>query len=101
MATRIPNLWGRLNALVPNPDCDTRNEDYELIVWRDARAQPTIPELEAVTQAQIDNQVRDQQADSINELKAIKAVLFAVADRMGVARATLGQEARNIYRGLL
>jgi len=41
----IDYLWNRLNHLVPEPDCDTVDNDYSLIVWRDARPLPTEDEL--------------------------------------------------------
>jgi hypothetical protein len=46
--------WEQLNVLVPNPDCDT--DDGVVTAWRDARPEPTQAAIDAVTQAQVDNQ---------------------------------------------
>lgn len=40
----IPNLWACLNNLVPEPNCKTSNDDYDSIIWNDARVQPTYEE---------------------------------------------------------
>jgi len=46
--------WEQLNVLVPNPDCDT--DGGVVTAWRDVRAEPTQAQIDAVTQAQVDNQ---------------------------------------------
>jgi len=48
MSNIIPNLWTKLNILVPEPQCRTFNEDYDLIEWNDSRIQPTLAEVQAV-----------------------------------------------------
>ena len=51
----IADLWARLNVLLPEPQCRTFGDEYDLVVWDDERSQPTESELESVTQEQIDN----------------------------------------------
>ena len=46
-------IWPKLNYLVPEPQCETRED--EILNWKDSRPQPTQAELDAVTQAQIDS----------------------------------------------
>lgn len=41
--------------MVPDPQCRTFDDDFDRIVWRDGRTQPTEAELNAVTRAQIDS----------------------------------------------
>ena len=67
MSTIINNLWQRLNILVPEPQCSTKNNDYDLIVWKDSRSKPTVTALknvsydpaaiEASNQARIDRDI--------------------------------------------
>lgn len=48
----------QLNVLVPAPDCETLDGPVTVVPgsWRDGRAEPTQATIDAVTQAQIDNQ---------------------------------------------
>jgi hypothetical protein len=45
---KIENLWARLNNLVPDPLCSTREDDYDTIIWNDERPMPSKEELEAL-----------------------------------------------------
>lgn len=64
---KINNLWSRLCVLVPWPDCDTFDNDYDRIIWRDSRALPTAEELMA---ADITNGIPDPVPDSVERYQA-------------------------------
>ena len=42
---KIDDLWKRLNYLVPEPQCFTQDNDYDLIIWKDNRSLPTYEKL--------------------------------------------------------
>ena len=48
MTNKIDFLWLRLNALVPEPQCQTKNDDFDSVIWSDVRAKPTADQLLAV-----------------------------------------------------
>lgn len=56
------DLWKRLNILVPEPQCRTFGNNYNLIIWEDVRPLPTEAALLAVTQEQIDAPELERQA---------------------------------------
>lgn len=43
----IDKLYHIINMLVPNPDADFFEDDYDAIVWRDARPKPAIEQVRA------------------------------------------------------
>lgn len=49
----INDLFLRILALVPSPNCDTCGDEYDAIVWRDSRAKPTTADLLAVSAASL------------------------------------------------
>lgn len=87
--TIIPALWSRINFLVPDPQCRTSNDDFDTIVWADARTQPTEAELNAVTRAQMDTsdpqKVRGTDRDSgVAKLKTSAGLTDAEVAALGL-----------------
>jgi len=81
----IPNLWARLNILVPEPQCKTENDDYDLIEWNDVRQIPTQVELEAVIYNHADNEfnsIVDAELKAI-DLASIRSLREYVASQPG------------------
>ncbi len=75
--TIVPSLWKRLNVLVPEPICRTFGDDYDVIVWSDARAKPTVSALNAVT----DQQIIDAENEAFaTAMKSNKDIFRAVGD---------------------
>ena len=67
---KINKLWLRLHKLVPNPDCDTFDEDYDTIVWRDARPMPNSAALMALTGADLETVDMDmKKSQALGRLK--------------------------------
>ena len=79
----IDNLWQRINALVPNPNCGTCNG--HITKWDDDRSQPAEEELLAVDvsslQAPVDPLLQEfDDAKTIANLKTVlRKVLFPTA----------------------
>jgi hypothetical protein len=85
--TIIAQLWNRIHFLVPDPQCRTSGDDFDTIVWTDARTQPTEAELNAVTRAQIDSvnpqKVREtDRASGITKLKTSAGLTDAEVDAL-------------------
>lgn len=68
--------WRKLNHLVPEPDCDTVND--QIVTWRDTRPQPTDVEIDVVTAAQVNASELDTEASNALESDKIKRLLFEV-----------------------
>lgn len=85
---KVNNLWKKLNFLVENPNCETSNDDYDLIVWNDARAQPTLAEIQAVSDLDLDK------ADALYEIDVYAGQTRAKFPSPG---EWLGEEYRTAY----
>ena len=82
--TKIPRLWARLNHLVPNPQCRTFGDDFDLIQWNDSRLQPTASALLALNDADInqaaDGRRKDEQVDLDDPNGLLEALALVVFD---------------------
>lgn len=56
---QIDRLEERIFYLVPDADCQVFGFEYNTVLWEDARPQPSIAALQAVTPAQLDLNWRD------------------------------------------
>ena len=74
--------YRKLSYLVPDADCDTRGG--EIMVWRDARRQPTYDEIEAVLDADVETAELQREEDEFSFQDGLKAL----------AKATWKQENR-------
>lgn len=99
--TTINYLGTKLLIIVPNAQFACKDNDYDSLIWNGPGNAPTLAEVEAITDLDAENFQKDEQADNINNQKALKAIVFATADRLGIARNVFGQEVRDIYRQLL
>jgi hypothetical protein len=68
--------WRKLNVLVPNPDCSTK--DGEITEWRDVRPQPTTEEIEAVTNQMVEDSELDTEAGGALNISKVDKLLFLV-----------------------
>lgn len=107
----IPDLWRRLNCLVPEPQCRTFGDEYEMIQWTDSRLLPTETELLACTEADIvDAEVITEISNKIETDKAFKLLFFLNLDqenrirvlegKLPIDQATYKQALINQYKAL-
>ena len=88
----IPDLWRRLNCLIPDPDCRTFGEEYDLIQWTDLRPLPSESELSAITEAVIIDAELNAEIDSkIETDKAFKLLFFLNLDQENRIRVLEGK----------
>ena len=83
----INRLWQKINYLVPEPDCVTRNEDYDQVEWSDARPIPTQAQIEAVTDNDLRTGEDDREADTQVVTKINRLIfneLIALDDRVRI-----------------
>lgn len=64
----IENLWQRINFLVPEPQCKTLGDESDDVEWNDERPQPTVEELQAVTQGEINGNDPTARRDNARQL---------------------------------
>lgn len=88
----IPDLWRRLNCLVPEPQCKTFGDEYEMIQWTDSRTLPTENELLACTEADIvDAEVITEISNKLDSDKAFKLLFFLNLDQENRIRLLEGK----------
>lgn len=88
----IPELWRRLNYLVPEPQCATFGDEYDLIQWTDARSCPSETELQNVTEAQLVDAELDEEINTkIDTDRAIKLLFFVNLDQENRIRLLEGK----------
>ena len=100
MAIIIDRLGERLRLFHPTAFWYQKGNDYDPLVWK-ASPKPTQAQLEAFTPAELDEARKESLSNELNDVAALKAIVFAVADRLGIARNVLGQEAKAIYKDLV
>ncbi len=72
----IKDGWRKLNYLVPEPQCKTR--DGEIIEWTDARRQPTTAEIKAVRIADVEQRERDGRVEKFEFPGSNAAIIAAL-----------------------
>ena len=72
----MTSSWLKLNVLVPEPKC--RTAGGRVIEWLDTRPQPTIEEINAVTDQQVYANELDKEADNSIESTKFNRFLFNV-----------------------
>ena len=79
-ANDIPRLWERINYLVPEPQCRTFGNDYDRIIWTDARTMPTAGEVWSVKDKDIDDAQADKAKDAKLSDDTTNALIEVIAD---------------------
>lgn len=100
MSTIIPRLAERLTFLVPNMQWAVTGNDYDTLLWFETGTPPTINELTAIADASLDDALKELNSKELNDTKALKAIVFATADRLAIDRATFAQEVKTVYKSL-
>ena len=84
----IPQLYDRFNVLVPNPLVSIYIfDDYDSRVWNDPRPEPTLEQVLAVTQVQLDALMLDPNNVNTDKTKLAKLdfqVKYDMESRMRV-----------------
>jgi hypothetical protein len=95
----ILSLYERFNILVPNPQvCIMTLNDYDTRVWNDTRPEPTLAQVLAVTQVQLDADLINPDNGNIDWVKMQKLnfqVNYDQESRMRVIETTLGIAVKN------
>lgn len=88
----IPDLWRRLNYLIPSPECRTFGDEYDLTQWTDARTLPTESALMAVTEAvMIEDEILTEINSKLEVDKAFKLLFFINLDTENRIRVLEGK----------
>ena len=88
----IPDLWRRLNYLVPEPQCRTFGDEYDLIQWTDSRTLPTENELLAVTEAvMLEDDLNTEITSKLDDDKVVKLLFFVNLDQENRIRVLEGK----------
>lgn len=72
----MANFWQKLNYLVPEPQCRTKNN--QIIEWTDSRVQPTDAEINVITDGQVEDSELDKEANGALENEKVKRLLFEI-----------------------
>ena len=106
---KIKDVWKRLNYLVPEPQCRTR--DGEIFEWKDTRPQPTEAALLAVDLAVADTAREDKEDDErvnsgVGIEKALMRLLFNYNNRIrilegevAINRGQFNAEIKSLIKG--
>lgn len=102
-------FWQKLDVLVPEPKCDTRNN--RIVRWYDNRQQPTDAAINAVTQQQLDDRKKDRDADNNVNASKVERLMFEIhfdmenrmrvlESRPAVTKQQYLTAIKNIFKGL-
>jgi hypothetical protein len=74
----IPSLYERFSVLVPNPLVAIMAlNDYDTRVWNDTRPEPTLAQVLAVTQTQLDAELLNMDSNTV-DMKKTGKLLFQI-----------------------
>lgn len=75
----MENLWKRINSIVPDPKCRTKNN--EIISWDDERDQPSNADLLSVNIDAIEQDEIKKQKDITDNLQKISGKTHSQLDK--------------------
>lgn len=90
----IPDLYARFNVRVPNPRVAIYTlNDYDSRVWNDTRPEPTLEQVLAVTQTQLDAELLNPDNGNIDWGKMLKLLFQLNYDQESRLRVLEGKAA--------
>ena len=98
----IPRLWERYNYLYDEPQCRTFANDSSHTEWNDPRGpEPTDVELGIITDAELDDNLKDKEADGKTKQKDVSSMLEVIADLTGTDPNTVKQQYKDKLKNKL
>ncbi len=90
--------WAKLNHLLPEPQCSTRTENgvFTISNWKDPRPQPTMAEIDAVTDADVDADIEKLEEDNFNWDGIMQTIAKAFHNHENRLRALEGKQPINL-----
>lgn len=94
---QIDNLYLRISILVPGADCDTFDDWYDNMAWRDIRTKPTEAELLAITEADVELYIKRRTMKC--SASKFRRALTSLGHRGAVESAinSRGQDAKDVW----